>query len=47
MQKEKEFDDWVYKCLKCKHRYYKKRDEEEMFCRLRKCRFEEDKKIKR
>lgn len=41
MKKEKMFDDWVYKCLKCKHSYYKKKDEEEMFCRLKKCKFKE------
>lgn len=47
MTEEKMFDDWVYKCKKCKHNYTKKKDEEEMFCRLKKgCRFEEV-KIKR
>lgn len=39
---EKEYEDWVYKCLQCKHSYTKKDDAETMYCRLRKgkCQFE-------
>lgn len=45
MQREKEFDDWVYKCLKCRHCYHLKKDEMTLLCRCKKgCKFESDKK---
>lgn len=47
MEKYFKFDSWYYKCLKCKYRYYRKKDEEEIFCKLNKCNFKEVKKIKR
>lgn len=37
-----EKEDWVNQCIKCKHSYKRKNDDDTMYCRLRKpgCRFE-------
>ena len=37
--------EWIEKCLKCKHSYMRKTDEDEMFCNCRsgECRYEERK----
>lgn len=37
----KEYEDWVYKCLDCKHSYKKQNDDDVLYCRKRngKCEF--------
>lgn len=34
-------EDWVDQCRQCKHSYKRKNDDDLMFCRLKKCRFEQ------
>lgn len=37
-------DDYVKKCMKCKHSYSKKNESDTLFCSLKECRYEERKK---
>ena len=39
-------EEWVEKCLTCKHCYFRNKDAEEMLCRCRnsKCSYEEKQK---
>lgn len=39
-------DDYVFKCLKCKHSYTKRNESDTLFCSLKFCRFEEEKRTK-
>lgn len=34
-------DDYVKKCIKCKHSYTKQNESDTLFCSLKKCRYEE------
>lgn len=34
-------EDYVAKCMKCKHSYTRKNEIDMLFCSLKKCRFEE------
>lgn len=34
-------DDYVKKCMKCKHSYTKQNESDTLFCSLKKCRYEE------
>ena len=36
-------DEYVFKCLKCKHSYTKTKQNDTLFCSLKECRYEEDK----
>ena len=38
-------DDYVKKCMKCKHSYTKKNESDTLFCSLKECRYEERKNI--
>ena len=47
MSKEK-YEEWVYKCMKCKYSYWSIRDNDVMYCRKRKgkCEFKPKEKRK-
>lgn len=32
---EKEYDDWVYKCMRCQHCYKRKDDDDTLYCRTK------------
>ena len=36
-------DDYVAKCMKCKHSYTRQNESDILFCRLKECRYEEQK----
>ncbi len=36
-------DNYVEKCMKCKHSYTKKNESDTLFCSLKECRYEERK----
>lgn len=37
-------DDYVTKCMKCKHSYTRRDESDVLFCRVKECRYEEYKK---
>lgn len=37
-------DDYVEKCMKCKHSYTRQNESDTLFCSLKECRYEERKK---
>ena len=39
-------DDYVRQCVKCQHGYTKKNESDTLYCSLKECRFEENKKRK-
>ena len=46
MDNQKAVDDWVEKCMTCKHVYKRINDDETLYCRCRKgCRYEEAKTV--
>ena len=39
-------DDYVKKCMQCKHSYTKQKESDTLFCSIKECRFEKKKGVR-